>query len=303
MHAIRNRVGILLATLLLASSAGCARNETDTGQRIFETPEAAAQALVEALDQDDVEAILGIFGREYENEIVTPEWGAEREIRARIASAVQETLEFVEVDDGVVEIVVGAEEWPFPIQLARYEDAWIFDTEEGIEAIIDRRVGRNELATIALARAYVDAQIEYARADRNGDQVLEYAQRLASSPGQRDGLYWEAGPDEEESPFGPRVESAEHYLDSLEPGDPLRGYYLQILTKQGENPRGGRHDYVIDGKMITGFGLVAYPANYRNSGIMTFVVSHRGEVYQKDLGEFSGMDAYDPDDSWALVED
>ena len=303
MYPIRDRVGILLAALLLASSAGCSRNETDTGQRIFETPEAAAQALVDALERDDTDAILGIFGREYENEIVTPDWGAEGEARERIASAAQEKLEFVEVDDGVIEIVIGAEEWPFPIRLARYEDAWIFDTGEGIEAMIDRRVGRNELAAIAIARAYVDAQIDYARVDRDGDKGLEYAQRLASSAGQRDGLYWEAGPDGEESPFGPLVKGAERYLETLEPGDPLRGYYFQILTGQGENPPGGRHGYLIHGNMVAGFGLVAFPADYGNSGVMTFVVNNRGVVHQKDLGEFTGMDAYDPDDTWTLVED
>jgi hypothetical protein len=293
----------LLAALFLASSAGCSRNETDTGQWIFETPEAAAQALIDALARNDLEAIVGILGPEYENEIVTPDWAAERETRERIATAAQEKLELAEVDGGAIEIIVGTEDWPVPIQLVRHEDAWIFDTEEGIEVVIDRRVGRNELSAIAIARAYVDAQIDYARVDRDGDKGLEYAQRLASSADQRDGLYWEAGPDGEESPFGPLVEGAERYVETLEPGDPLRGYYFQILTKQGENPLGGRHDYVINGNMIVGFGLVAFPADYGSSGVMTFVVNHHGKVHQKDLGEFTRMDAYDPDHSWTLVED
>ncbi len=151
--------------------------------------------------------------------------------------------------------------------------------------------------------AYVDAQIEYARYDRDGDDVLEYAQRLASSPGQRDGLYGEAEPDEDLSPFGPLVQGAERYLETKQPGDPLKGYYFQILTRQGSNPPGRAYDYVINGNMIAGFALVAYPADYGNSGVMTFVVNHRGVVQQKDLGEPPDMDAYDPDDTWSEVED
>ena len=202
-----------------------------------------------------------------------------------------------------MELIVGEEEWPFPILIVQEEEGWSFDTEDGIEEIVDRRIGRNELAAIAIARAYVDAQIEYARSDRDGDDVLEYAQRLASTPGERDGLYWEAESEEDLSPFGPLMQGAERYLETKEPGDPIKGYYFRILTRQGGNPPGGSHDYVINGNMIAGFALVAYPADYENSGVMTFVVSHRGKVHQKDLGEFSEMDEYDPDHTWTEVED
>jgi hypothetical protein len=204
---------------------------------------------------------------------------------------------------GEMEVVLGAEEWPLPFPLVRDEDgSWRFDTAEGIEALLDRRIGRNELSAIAIANAYVDAQIEYAQADRDGDDVLEYARRLASSPGQRDGLYWQAAPGEDESPFGPLVQKAERYLDTVEPDDPIRGYYFKILTRQGENPPGGSYDYVINGNMLAGFALVAYPADYGNTGVMTFVVNHRGVIQQKDLGAFTGMDRYDPDDSWDEVD-
>ncbi len=152
-------------------------------------------------------------------------------------------------------------------------------------------------------RAYVDAQIEYALDDRDGNDVLEYAQRLTSSAGKRDGLYWKSEEGEPLSPFGPLVIGAESYLDTLEPDDPIRGYYFKVLTRQGKNPPGGRYSYVINGHMIAGFGLVAYPAEYGNSGVMTFVVNHRSIVQQKDLGEFSGMDEYDPEDTWMVVED
>jgi hypothetical protein len=303
MYAMRNRTGALLAVLLLASSLACSRSQTDAGQWVFDTPEAAANAFVEALEKDAVEALRGIFGPEYEADLVTSHWQEESEARRRIAKGAREKLSFGEVEADEIEIIVGDAEWPFPIHLVRYEDGWLFDTKEGLEVITDRRIGRNELAAIAIARAYVDAQIEYAREDHDGDEVLEYAQRLVSTPGSESGLYWEAGPDEEESPFGPLVKGAARDFDSLDPADPLRGYYFQILTKQGPNAPGGSYDYLVDGNMVSGFGLVAYPADYQTSGVMTFVVNHASKVYQKDIGAFSGMEAFDPDDSWTLVED
>jgi hypothetical protein len=296
-------MGITLGALLLALMAGCQGEEPQQEPRSFESPEAAVQALLGALGNDDADALLAILGREYGAQIVTPDWEAERDVRQRIFEAAEDTHELSEIGDGEVELIIGAEQWPLPIPIVRENEAWRFDTEEGIEVIIDRRIGRNELAAIAIARAYVDAQIEYARADRDGDEVLEYAQRLASTPGQKDGLYWESGPDEELSPFGPLVQGAERYLETKQPGDPLRGYYFQILTRQGPNPPGGAYDYLINGNMIAGFALVAYPADYGNSGVMTFVVSHRGKLHQKDLGEFTGMDSYDSDDTWSEVED
>jgi len=273
-------------------------------QKTFPTPEAAAQAFLDALERDDADALREILGRQYEDQIVTPDWDSERAARQKIASAAVESLEFEEIDgDGRVQLIIGEKRWPAPIPLVREEDGWRFDTEAGIEEMTDRRIGRNELSAIAITNAYVDAQIEYAREDRDGDDVLEFAQRLASSPGTRDGLYWESESDDDLSPFGPLVEGAEHYLDTLEPGDPIKGYYFQVLTRQGQNPPGGRYDYVINGNMIAGFGLVAYPADHGSSGIMTFVVSHRGKIYQKDLGAFTEMDAYDPDESWSEIEE
>jgi hypothetical protein len=293
----------ILPSLLLALVAGCSGEppEAATGPKVFATPEAAASALFDAIDRDDKQAVVSIFGREYESRLVTADWAANREERQRIAVAGHEKL-VLDDQDGVVTLVLGDEDWPFPIPLEREGEGWRFDTEEGLERVIDRRVGRNELSAIAIANAYVDAQIEYARADRDGDEVREYAQRLASTDGNRDGLYWESGPDEEESPFGPLVEGAEAYLDTLQPGDPLRGYYFKILTRQGPNPPGGAYDYLINGNMIAGFALVAYPADYGNTGIMTFVVNHRGVVRQKDIGPFTGMDAYNPDDAWTVAE-
>jgi hypothetical protein len=292
----------MLAALLLLLMLGCQGADTQA-QRTFATPEAAAEALLDAVERDDVDALLGIFGREYQDAIVTPDWDAERDARQVIVEAAKQTQELSEVDEGVVELIIGEEEWPFPIPIVQDEEGWSFATADGIEEVVDRRIGRNELAAIAIARAYVDAQIEYARLDRDGDDVLEYAQRLASSPGKRDGLYWESESEEDLSPFGPLAQDAERYLETRQPGDPIRGYYFQVLTRQGGNPPGGRYDYVINGNAIAGFALVAYPADHGNSGVMTFVVNHRGKVHQKDLGEFTGMDEYDPDDTWTEVED
>ena len=308
MQEIRNegmrRLGLraMLAALLLLLALGCQGGDTQA-QRTFATPEAAVEALLDAIERDDVDALLGIFGREYQDAIVTPDWDAERDARQKIVEAAKQAQELSQVDEGVVELIVGEEEWPFPILIVQEKEEWSFDTADGIEEIVDRRIGRNELAAIAIARAYVDAQIEYARRDRDGDDVLEYAQRLASTPGKRDGLYWEAESEEDLSPFGPLMQGAERYLETRQPGDPIKGYYFQILTRQGGNPPGGRHDYVINGNMIAGFALVAYPADPGNSGVMTFVVNHRGKVHQKDLAEFTGMDEYDPDDTWTEVED
>jgi len=295
-------LGSLVALATLVGCGGEPAPEAPNAQKVFSTPEQAASTLFDAIERDDKQALVSIFGAEHESRLVTADWAANRGERQRIASAGREKL-VLDQQDGVVMLVLGAEDWPFPMQLVREGEGWRFDTEEGLERVIDRRIGRNELSAIAIAEAFVDAQIEYARADRNGDGVLEYAQHLASSEGNRDGLYWEGAGPQDQSPFGPFVEGAESYRQTLQPGDPLRGYYFRVLARQGENPPGGGYDYLINGNMIAGFALVAYPADYGNTGIMTFVVNHRGVVQQKDLGPFTAMDAYDPDETWLEVED
>jgi len=286
---------LVLMAILHASDA--------VAQQKFESPKDAVDALMLAIRSDDATSILSVLGPQYEAQLVTPDWDAEAEMRRKIAAAAEEKQILQPISDDVIEVIIGAEEWPFPIKLLR-DDAgsWAFDTAEGIEVVIDRRIGRNEASALAIMNAYVDAQIEYAQLDRNGDDYLEYAQRLASSPGQHDGLYWTAGEGDDESPVGPLVQGAERYLDTLAPGDPIRGYRFKVLTRQGANAPGGSQQYVVDGRMILGFALVAFPADYGNSGVMTFLVNHRGVVQQKDIGAFAGMDAYDPDDTWVEVD-
>src|SRR6185312_10109109 len=173
-----------------------------------------------------------------------------------------------------------------------------------IDELVARHVGENELATISTLRAYVDAQVQYASADRDGDEVLEYAQKVISTAGKKDGLYWQvASADDAISPFGPFIAELPDYVKERKSGEPYMGYYYRILTRQGENPPGGRYDYIINGNMIAGFAAVAVPAEYGETGVMTFVVSQQGKVYQKDLGEDTALAAaaiqeYNPDDSW-----
>jgi hypothetical protein len=206
---------------------------------------------------------------------------------------------------------VGKDDWPLPIPIRKKGSAWFFDTKAGKEEMLNRRIGRNELNTIDVLEAYVVAQREYAGKDRDGDGVYPYAQKFWSTPGKKDGLYWEAKEGEEASPFGPLSARAaqEGYKRKGKPEkpSPYYGYYFKILKAQGKNAPGGAYDYVVKGNMIFGFGLVAYPAKYGSSGIMTFIVNQEGVVYQKDLGKGTAKAAgsikrYDPDPTWKKVE-
>jgi hypothetical protein len=287
----------------LALLLGCGDTGPPPEFQSFDNPDAAAAALLEALGQEAPEALLDIVGHQYRNELVTADWDFEHESRLKIVEASIEKLELSKSGEDRVVMLIGPDGWPFPTPIVREGTSWHFDLEDGLDEMIDRRVGRNELAVIEFLHAYVDAQIDYAREDRNGDGTLQYAQRLASTKGKRDGLYWPSEGEDDVSPFGPLVDGAESYLESTEPGAPLFGYYFKTLKKQGPKRSGRAHDYVIDGRMVAGFGLVAYPADHGVTGVMTFVVNHRGKIREKDIGPFAGMSEYDPDDTWSLVED
>jgi hypothetical protein len=297
------RLRIAPALLALLWSAACGQPSPEPER--FATPEAAARAIFDAIEADDAEAVLDVLGHRYAAQIVTPDWDAGGEMRRRIAEAAREELVFAPEGDDAMQLVLGEDAWPFPFPLVREESGkWHFDTAEGVEVIVDRRVGRNEFTAIAICDAYVDAQIEYAKTLHDGADVFHYARHLASTPGEHDGLYWEAKPGEPESPFGPLVRGAEAYRATRQKGDPIRGYYFRVLERQGPNAPGGAYDYVVDGHMVAGFGLVAYPADPGHSGIMTFVVNQTGRIYQKDLGDAgSSIEAYDPDETWTLVDD
>jgi hypothetical protein len=296
-------VGLLLAT----ASSG---EDAPPKQKIFGTPEAAFSALMAAIDAHDQQAKLDILGHDHSDLIVQSDVEAVREADRRIFARYEEHSEVVKVDDRAAHLIIGDLGWPFPISVVREGRSWRFDTADGKQEIINRRVGRNELAIIELFGAYGDAQIDYASEDRDGDEVREYAQRIVSSEGTNDGLYWPVAADSDEpmSPFGPLVAAASEYLRGKDTSSPYRGYFLQVLAGQGANPPGGAYDYVINGNMIAGFGLIAYPADYGTSGVMTFVVNHQGKIQQKDLGEKTAkvagrIDAYDPDETWTWVQE
>lgn len=276
----------------------------------FDTPEAAVDALLAAALVNDREALVRIFGTEHRSLVETPDAAAERVARRDFWDSAQVVQMLEERRDNERILIVGRELWPFPIPIVRGQDGWQFDTKEGFEEIIDRRVGGNEIVAITLCREYVEAQLEYIMLDRDGDEVLEYAQRFTSSTGKHDGLYWPTDVDANEplSPFGELVASSERHLDGRAPGDPFEGYFFRILTDQGSNPPGGAYEYVINDNMIAGFAMIAVPAEYGSTGVMSFIVNQQGKVYDKDLGPDTlavarKLTSYDPDDSWNIVAD
>ncbi len=303
---ISSRIFAVLISLMLAAPLVNAAENAQ--QSTYNKAEDAVAALLVALQKDDKDALLDIFGRQYEEELIGGDEAASRENREIVARAMQTGANLVDDRRNKKILIIGSEEWPFPFPLVREKRRWRFDTEAGIEELVNRRVGRNELDAVRNCHAAIDAQIEYASADRDGDEVLEYAQVIISTEGKKDGLYWEAADGEEASPFGPFIADAKGYLEGRDPGDPFRGYFYKVITRQGTNAPGGRYDYIINGNMIAGFGLIAFPADHGNSGVMTFMCNHQGKVYETDFGPDSdliaaGIDEYNPDASWKLVEE
>jgi hypothetical protein len=300
----RRSIPVSFALVLSLALAACALPliGPEGGQQTFDTPQDAATALFAATRADDLEAVRNILGRKL-SEPITVVWEAQRHGNAQLVEHVEQKLAYEDRDDGSIELLIGEQQWPFPIPLVRRWGRWYFDTYAGMEEMRDRRIGRDELLAIAIARAYSDAQIEYASVDQNGDGVLEYARKLRSTPGERDGLFWPVEGDEPESPFGRLASGHEEYLELLAPGDPVRGYRFRVLTAQGPNPLGGSYDYISADRMIAGFALVAHPDVYGDTGVMTFVTSHHGPVYEKDRGEDAApIKRFDPDDTWSLIE-
>jgi len=305
-----NLIVMLKLIRRLAVVIFCAMPVVATGaeQKTFATPDEAVDALFTALKADDDAALVAIFGDKHKTLVVTPDKAANSANRAKAAAAMQTYRLLEEQGKDKRVLLIGDQAWPLPIPLVRVGERWRFATEEGEDELVNRRIGENERGAIAVLRAYLDAQKDYAARDRNGDGVLQYAQQLASTAGKRDGLYWpaDAAKGEEMSPFGPLVAESTAYLKGHEAGDAYRGYHFRILTRQGANAPGGAYNYIINGRMIAGFAMVAYPAQYGDSGVMTFIVSHNGKVYEKDLGKTSAtlganMAAFDPGASWKEV--
>ena len=283
----------------------------DAKQKSFKSPDEAVKALAGAVKGDDVKELMAIFGPSGKELVFSGDEVADKTGRGRFVRAYEEMNKLVSEDDKKVILHVGNEDFPFPIPIVRKGENWFFDTKAGKEEILNRRIGRNELNAIQVCLAYVDAQREYVLKDRDGDKLLEYAQRFISTKGEKDGLYWEAKEGEEQSPLGPLVaKAANEGYAGKKSGDrrtPYHGYYYRILKAQGKNAPGGEYDYVVKGKMIGGFALLAYPAEYGNSGVMTFIVNQDGVVYEKDLGKDTQKIAvvikkFDPDSTWKKVQ-
>jgi hypothetical protein len=300
---------LLAALALVCGGFAVAPLGPAVAQQSFKTPEAAADALANAARAKDRAALLAVLGKEGAEIASSGDPVADADIRQKFVDAYDAKHEIKMDGDAKATLVIGKEDFPVPIPLVRHADAWQFDTAAGRQEVLARRIGRNELAAIQSSLAYVDAQNEYADKDRTGAGTGVYAQRIVSEPGKKDGLYWPSSTSGDESPLGELVAEATQQGYRVGEGRaPFHGYYFKILTRQGPDARGGAADYVVQGRMIGGFALVAYPAQYRNSGVMTFIVNHDGTVFQKDLGPHTAelaerMTAFDPDSSWTKVTD
>ena len=288
---------IVMAPITLAATAG---------PKSFASPEAGIAALVEAVKVDDQPMLHGILGSHGSKLTSSGDAVADRQNRETFLKAYGEAHKLVLEGNTKATLVIGQDEWPMPIPLVKSDGGWRFDTQQGEKEILARRIGRNEMAAIQVCLAIGDAEREYATLDLDSDGIPEYAPKFVSAPGKRDGLYWQTKTDDPLSPLGPLLATAtqEGYTRSASrPLAPYHGYFYRILTRQGKDAPGGAYDYFVNGKMIGGFAVIAYPARYGASGIMSFLVNHDGVVYEKDLGKntaaiASKMTTFNPDASW-----
>jgi len=298
---------VIAAAFIAVLISGSSQAET-VKQRTFASPEEAVKAFVEAFKSNDVKALEAILGPGSRDLVSSGDPVADKAVRERFLSRYGEKNR-LEVTETKANLNVGNDDWPFAIPIVKKDALWRFDTKAGREEILARRIGENELSAIQFCLAYVDAQREYTLKDRDGDGLLEYAQKFGSDKGKKNGLYWKVAEGEEQSPLGPIAAAAQKqgYSKKGKEPEPFYGYYYRILTGQGKNATGGAYDYLVKGNMIGGFALVAYPAKYGSSGVMTFIVNHDGVVYQKDLGRNTektaqAMKLFNPDSTWKKVE-
>jgi hypothetical protein len=299
-------LGKILLVLLVAAFVATGARAAAPGQKTFMSPEAASSALVQALKAHDRKATLAVLGDAGEW-ISSSDTVADNATRDQFVAA-YEAKHAIAVDGDTARLTVGDNEFPFAFPIVKSGERWRFDTAAGKEELLARRVGRNELDAIKVLRAIADAQRDYASEDRNGDGVLDYAQKFGSSPGKHDGLYWPTKAGEPPSPLGELVARAggEGYSKKSGGPHPYRGYYYRMLKGQAKSAESGAFDYVIHGRAIAGFAVVAWPAKYGNSGIMTLMVNQDGKVYQADLGPESSSRAakiqrFDPGKGWSQV--
>ena len=317
--------GLLLVVMLLffvvAARPASDPASTDTRQRLFKAPEEATQALTDAVKSKDQAALAAVFGPDYSKLLSGDQVQDQKELEL-FAAAIDRSTKLEKVGDEKATLTIGDENWPFPIPIVKKDGQWHFDTKAGMEEILNRRIGENELSAIATSRAYVLAQWEYfTEGDHDNDGVAEYAQRFFSTPGHKDGLYWDTAEGENPSPMGALVAAAraEGYsagrnrqsaaANQAPPQrQPYHGYYFRILKSQGPHAPGGKYSYIINGNMIAGYALIAYPDKWGSSGVMTFIVNQQGRVYQKNLGPntakvAAAITGYDPGPSWQFANE
>ena len=280
-----------------------------TQQKMFSSAEEAVKAAIAAAKNNNDKEMLAIFGTQAKEILFSGDAVADKQRRAQFIAAYDERNRLATEGENKI-LIVGKQDWPFPIPIVKKGDSWVFDTAKGKDEILNRRIGENELFTIQVCLAIVDAQREYAMKDRDRNGLLEYAQKFVSDSGKKNGLYWETKAGEPESPLGPIMSQARSAGYQMKPSatpTPYHGYYYRILTAQGKAAPGGAYSYLVKGKMIGGFALVAYPAEYGNSGVMSFIVNHDGKVFQKNLGTNTAaiaksMKEYNPDSTWSEVK-
>ncbi len=299
-----HRPSALLATATLAALLAAIRPDSpmaqETGQQTFSSPQAAVKALVSAVQAHDEGALLRILGRDARRIVSSGDPVEDANSRANFVQRYRQMHRLVREPDGTTQMYIGAENWPMPIPLAQAGRSWYFDTDAAKREILYRRIGRNELSAIRVCEELAAAEKEY-RSTRD-----RYAEKIFSDPGRHNGLYWKPAAGEPRSPIGPLVASAVtagYASGGAGAATPYRGYYFHVLVRQGPGAPGGAKTYLVGGRMTGGFAFVAYPAEYRSSGVMTFIVSTDSVVYQKDLGRSTtqiagAMKTYDPDASW-----
>ena len=297
---MKNFIRFTLFSFSLASSI-VAEETVSIAPKVFETPIEASDAFINAAKAGDDKALLEIFGDKHKEQLGTDDPERDKELRAKVAAMAIERRRFLDNDENSVTMVIGAEAWPFPIPIVKTDKTWHFDTDTGIAEIIKRRIGENELTVMDSMNDYLEAQRHYAAIPRDDSKVRQFARKFQSTPGKHDGLHWSADVEkgEQPSPAGPEIKG---------PESSYAGYHFKILTAQGEAAPAGKFDYIINGHFIGGFALIAWPAEYGKTGVMTFLVNHYGDVYERDLGSETAKTAaeitdYNPSVDWAPVED
>lgn len=304
------RASMLIIIMVLVATGGNT-HAAAAKEKVFGSPEEAVKALAAAIKANDRGELLAILGPAGKPLIFSGDEVADQKGRERFVKAFEEINQLEKKDENRAVLHVGSEDWSFPVPIVRQGGGWLFSISEGREEIRNRRIGKNELDAVQVCLAIADAQMDYASEDRNGDGVLEYARQFVSDSGKKNGLYWPVVEGEEPSPLGPLAaragrEGLTRRKAAGEP-EPYHGYFYRILTAQGKQAKGGARDYLVKGKMIGGFAVVAYPAQYGNSGIMTFIVNQEGVVYEKDLGGNTvrtacAVTSFNPDETWKRVE-